>query len=101
MIEEALRDPVSVAMLKIDGAKIMEVTRETAGPKIGFILHALLEEVLDDPKLNTAEYLEETSKKLIKLSETELKKLGDKGKDKKEEVEEKEIAGLRGKHWVK
>jgi len=79
----------------------MEVTRETAGPKIGFILHALLEEVLDDPKLNTAEYLEETSKKLIKLSETELKKLGDKGKDKKEEVEEKEIAGLRGKHWVK
>jgi poly(A) polymerase/tRNA nucleotidyltransferase (CCA-adding enzyme) len=101
MVEEALRDPVSVAMLKIDGAKIMEVTHETPGPKIGFILHALLEEVLDDPKLNTSEYLEEMAKKLIKLSEIELKKLGEKGKVKKGEVEEKEIAGLRGKHWVK
>jgi hypothetical protein len=60
-----------------------------------------LEEVLDDPKLNTEEYLEETAKSLIKLSETELKKLGEKGRDKKEEVEEKEIEGLRGKHWVK
>ena len=100
MVEEALRDPVSVTMLKIDGAKIMDVTHETAGPKIGFILHALLEEVLDDPKLNTAKYLEEKAQKLIKLSEEELKRLGEKGKDKKEEVDEKEIAGLRGKHWV-
>ena len=101
MIEEALRDPISVKMLKIDGARIMEVTHETPGPKVGFILHALLEEVLEDPKLNTTEYLENTAKKLIKLSETELKKLGEKGKDKKAEAEEKEIAGLRGKHWVK
>src|SRR3989344_5681820 len=55
MIEEAIRAPVSVGMLKIDGAKIMEVSRETPGPKIGFVLHALLEEVLDDPELNTGE----------------------------------------------
>ena len=41
MIEEAMRAPVSVQMLKIDGAKIMEVTQETPGPKIGHILHAL------------------------------------------------------------
>ena len=101
MIEEALRDPVSVKMLKIDGARIMEITNEKPGPKIGFILHALLEEVLDDPKLNISEYLEKTAKKLIKLSEKELKKLGEKGKDKKDAVEEKEIEGLRGKHWVK
>jgi tRNA nucleotidyltransferase (CCA-adding enzyme) len=101
MIEEALRDPISVKMLKIDGKKIMEVTRETAGPKIGFILHALLEEVLDDPKLNTSEYLEESARKLIKLSETELKKLGDKGKVKKSEAEDIEVGKLRGKHWVK
>lgn len=101
MVEEALRDPVSVAMLKIDGARIMEITGEKPGPKIGFILHALLEEVLDDPKLNTSEYLENTAKNLIKLDEKELKKLGEKGKIKKGEVEEKEIAGLRGKHWVK
>jgi tRNA nucleotidyltransferase (CCA-adding enzyme) len=101
MIEEALRDPISVKMLKIDGKKIMDVTRETPGPKIGFILHALLEEVLEDPKLNTTEYLEESARKLIKLNETELKKIGDKGRSKKEEVEEKEVVKLRGKHWVR
>lgn len=101
MVEEALRDPVSVSMLKIDGKKIMDVTRETPGPKIGFILHALLEEVLDNPKLNNAEYLEEKAKKLIKLSENELKKLGEKGKLKKDTTEEKEIGKVRGRHYVK
>lgn len=101
MVEEALRDPVSVKMLKIDGTKIIEITGEKPGPKIGYILHALLEEVLDDPKLNNNEYLEKTAKKLFKLNETELKKLGEKGKLKKDTIDEKEIEGLRGKHWVK
>ena len=58
MIEEAMRAPVSVGMLKIDGAKIMEVTQETPGPRIGFILHALLEEMFDAPDKNNPEYLE-------------------------------------------
>jgi len=101
MVEEALRDPISVKMLKIDGAKIMEVTQETPGPKIGYILHALLEEVLEDPKLNTAEGLENMAKKFAKLNENELKKLGEKGKLKKDKLEEKEIESLRDKHWVK
>ena len=57
MIEEAMRSPVSVGMLKVDGAKVMEVTHETPGPRIGYILHALLEDVLDDPDLNSEEYL--------------------------------------------
>jgi len=58
MIEEAMKDPVSVKMLKIDGKKLMNVLRETPGPKIGFMLNALMEEVLNDPNLNTIEYLE-------------------------------------------
>ncbi len=101
MVEEALRDPTSVTMHKIDGGKIMETTGEKPGPKIGYVLHALLEEVLDDPKLNTSEYLEEKTKKLIKLSENELKKLGEKGKLKKDTVEVKEIEKVRGRHYVK
>ncbi len=100
MIEEVMRDPVSVGMLKIDGGKIMEVTRETPGPKIGFILHALLEEVLDDPKLNTAEYLENRVKDLIKLPVDELKALADKGKEKQEEEEERELKKIRSRHKV-
>lgn len=100
MIEEVMRDPVSVGMLKIDGVKIMEVTRETPGPKIGFVLHALLEEVLDDPTLNTEEYLENKAKELIQLPIDELKALADKGKDKIEIEEEKELKKIRSKHKV-
>ncbi|MCX6701887.1 MAG: HD domain-containing protein [Candidatus Zambryskibacteria bacterium] len=101
MIEEALRDPVSVGMLKIDGKKIMEITKTNPGPKIGFILHALLEEVLEDPKKNTKEYLENHIKELILLPENELEALGKQGKQIKEEVDEEEIRKIRGKHWVK
>ncbi len=101
MIEEAMRAPISVQMLKIDGAKIMDVTREKPGPKIGLILHALLEEVLDDPTKNTEEFLVKQSKDLIKLPEEKLKELGKKGKEKKEKEEEKEITEIRKRHWVK
>ena len=101
MIEEAMRAPISVQMLKIDGAKIMDVTREKPGPKIGLILHALLEEVLDDPERNTEEFLTKRVQELIKLPEEELKKLGEKGREKKEKEEEKEIAEIRKRHWVK
>ena len=101
MVEEALRDPVSVAMLKIDGKKIMDVTHVTPGPKIGYTLHALLEEVLDDPTKNTEEYLENKAKELILLPENELKALGDSGNQTKDEADEEEIKKIRGKHWVK
>lgn len=101
MVEEALRDPTSVGMLKIDGTLLMKLTREKAGPKIGYTLHALLEEVLDDPKLNTEEYLEKRAKELLKLPENELKELGEKGKQKQGEIEEKKIKEIREKYWVK
>ena len=101
MVEEALRDPVSVGMLKIDGKRLMDVTRVTPGPKIGYTLHALLDEVLDDPKKNTEEYLEKRAGELIQLPENELKALGDKGRQSKEEIDEEEIKKIREKHWVK
>lgn len=100
MVEEAMTDPVSVGMLKTDGKRIMEVTHETPGPKIGYILHALLEEVLDNPTLNTEEYLDKRAKELVKLDISELKKLGDSGKETKEKEEEKKIEEIRKKHWV-
>ncbi|MEK7614121.1 MAG: HD domain-containing protein [Patescibacteria group bacterium] len=101
MIEEAMRAPVSVGMLKTDGAKVMEVTHETPGPRIGWILHALLEDVLDDPNLNTDKYLNKRTLELSKMSDTELKKFGVAGKDKKEEKEAEEVGEIRKRHWVK
>ncbi len=101
MIEEAMRAPVSVGMLKIDGQKIMEVTHETPGPKLGYILHALLEEVFDAPENNTEEFLVKRTLELTKLPIEELKKLGEAGKEKKDEEEEKELAVIRKRHGVK
>lgn len=101
MIEEAMHDPVSVGMLKIDGKRVMEVTHETPGPKIGFTLHALLEEVIEDPNKNTPEYLESRAEELVKLEINELKRLGEAGKDIKEREEQKVLEEIKGKHGVK
>ncbi len=101
MIEEAMRDPISVGMLKIDGKKLMEITQTPAGPKIGYTLHALLEEVLEDPSKNTTEYMEKRGQQLIQLPESELRELGEKGKESKEEKDQELIGEIRKKHWVK
>ena len=100
MVEEALRDPISVKMLKINGDRILEMTDEKPGKKLGHTLHALLEEVLDDPSRNTEEYLEKRAFELLKMNEKELAELGGKGKQKQEEEEAAAVAELHRKHKV-
>ncbi|MBP9710939.1 MAG: CCA tRNA nucleotidyltransferase [Candidatus Pacebacteria bacterium] len=100
MIAQALRDPISVGMLNIDGKRVMDVTHENPGPRIGWILHALLEEVLDDPIKNTGDYLEEKAKKLSTISDEKLKALGVEAKEKKDEMEEESIKDIRKKYFV-
>ncbi|MDO8564373.1 MAG: CCA tRNA nucleotidyltransferase [bacterium] len=100
MVDEVMRDPLSVSMLKINGAKIMEVAGISPGPAIGLILHALLEEVLDEPAKNTEEYLQSRAKELAALPEKALLDLGEKGKQTKVKEEEKHIREIRKKHWV-
>ena len=101
MIEEALRDPISVSQLKIDGNFMKENLGIVPGPRMGWILHALLEEVLDDPLKNTMEHLSELAKSLNGLPDGALQVLGDRGKSKKEELEEHEIEKLHEKHGVR
>jgi poly(A) polymerase/tRNA nucleotidyltransferase (CCA-adding enzyme) len=101
MIEQCLRDPISVSMLKIDGNKVMEIAEILPSPKVGYILHALLEQVLDDPSLNTPEWLSENTKRLAMLPDEELKKFGEAGKGKKAELEEKEIEKIKEKYRIK
>ncbi len=100
MIEEALRDPISVSQLKVDGNYLMKELNITPGPRMGWILNAMLEEVLDDPTKNTVEHLSELVKSLNMLGDAELKALGERGKEKKEELEEEEIEKLHKKHGV-
>jgi putative nucleotidyltransferase with HDIG domain len=100
MVDETLRDPISVKMLATNGGRLMELSGEKPGPKVGFTLHALLEEVLEDPKKNTAEYLEQRALELIKMPEEELKALGDKGRGRKESEDEKAVKEIHVKHHV-
>lgn len=101
MIEEALRDPVSVSMLKIDGNTIMKSLNIKPGPKIGYILYALLDDVLNDPKKNTEEYLLNRAVELSTLSDEVLKEMGDKGKELKEEEDDKVLEQIKKKYSVK
>jgi len=101
MIDEAMRAPLSVGMLKIDGAKVMKILNEKPGPKIGYILHILLEETLDSPELNNIDHLEKRTLELSKLSEKELEDLGKKGKLAREKSEKSEIDKIRKKWAVK
>lgn len=100
MIEEVMRDPVSVGMLAIDGNDLIKIG-EKAGPRLGYILHSLLNDVLEDPKVNTKENLIEKAKKMALLSDIELKKLGEIGKVAKEHEEEGELEKIRSKYGVK
>ncbi|OGI45817.1 hypothetical protein A2121_00615 [Candidatus Nomurabacteria bacterium GWB1_40_6] len=101
MIEEALRDPISVGQLKINGEFMQKELGIAPGPRMGWILSALLEEVLDAPEKNTVEHLSGLVKSLNMLGGAELKTLGLRGKEKKEELEEEEVAKLHEKHGVK
>jgi poly(A) polymerase/tRNA nucleotidyltransferase (CCA-adding enzyme) len=99
MIEEALRDPVTVQKLNIDGTALIALG-EKPGPRIGWILHALLEEVFEDPHKNTHEELAERARSLQTLPDRELKALGEQGKGRKEAEERAEIQILRQKYKV-
>ncbi len=101
MIEEAMRAPVSVKMLKIDGAKIMEIIGEPPSPRIGAILHALFDEVLEEPERNTVEWLTNAAKEFAALPHEALASRGEEGKRSKAEAEEREVAEIRSKYKVK
>ncbi|MHB1163285.1 MAG: CCA tRNA nucleotidyltransferase [Minisyncoccota bacterium] len=100
MVEQALRDPISVKMLKTDGVHIMDKFHVKPGPKIGYVLNALLEEVLDDSNLNTKEYLDTKTDELLKMPEDVLRKLGEAGKQRREAAEDEEIKHIMEKHHV-
>jgi tRNA nucleotidyltransferase (CCA-adding enzyme) len=88
MVEEALRDPISVKMLNTNGDRLMGEFHVQPGPTIGWVLNALLEDVLNDSSLNTQEYLDSKTKELLALPTEKLKELGDSGVKKKEMREE-------------
>ena len=101
MIDKVARDPISPKMLKVNGNDIMKLLAIPPGPKVGMIMNALMEEVLEDPEKNTKKYLEFRTGELSVMSEKELSELAKQGKLKTAELEEEEVGKIKAKHFVK
>jgi tRNA nucleotidyltransferase/poly(A) polymerase len=99
MIEEALKAPISLKMLKVDGVLLMK-HGFTAGKQLGKVLYALFDEVLENPDKNTEEYLVTRATELKGLSDVELEKLAQKGKDSLKVENEEQVADIRKKYKV-
>jgi predicted metal-dependent hydrolase len=87
-------------MLKINGDRIMELTTEPPGKRLGWVLHALLEEALEDSARNTAEYLEQRALELLSLPDEQLRTLGESGKEKQALEEANALKDIAREHRV-
>ncbi len=72
MIDKVSHDAISVKMLKINGADLMQELSLEPGPKIGLLLNSLLAEALDEPALNERETLIERARELATKTPEEL-----------------------------
>ena len=101
MIEKVKHDPISPKMLKVNGEDVMKLLSIAPCPRVGYVLSVLLEEVLDDPKRNTKEYLEKRTRELGKLNDVDLAKLAAKASEKKHGVEEEIESEIKGRYHVR
>lgn len=101
MIERLAQDPISTEMLALDGHDLMKALKIGPGPKIGQIMHILLEQVLEDPKKNKKKILLEEVRKLGQLSESQLAERANQAKQEIEKVRQEEDLSIREKFYVK
>lgn len=100
MMDEAMRSPISVKDLKLNGDEIMEIFNLKPGKKIGYILKALMAITLDTPDNNNKEFLLEKTKEYLSLPEEELIMLAESGNEAMADAEAAEIKKIRRKHKV-
>lgn len=100
MIDKVRKDPISPKMLKVNGQDLMELGMKP-GPRMGWILNVLLEEVVDDPQANVQEELLKRAQELNTLSDAELEALSKKARETKEEAQGEAEEEMKKKHFVK
>ena len=101
MIEKAKEEPVSVKQLKVDGNLLIKELVMEPGPRMGKILAVLLEEVIDNPKINTKKYLLERVGELGALSDKELDAFSKKAKERAAEEQKRLDDAIKEKYFVK
>lgn len=100
MLEKVQSDPVSPKMLAMKGDEVIRIANLTPGPRVGWIISVLLDEVLEDPTRNSSEVLGARVAELAKLSDAELRTLSEKGKKKALQAQEKIDEEIKKKYFV-
>lgn len=100
VIEKVSQDPISVKMLKVTGKDVMSRLKIKPGPQIGHVLDILLGHVLNDPKKNKKEFLEQEIKKLGKLKDKKLKEQAEMARKEREKIVTKRDEMTKQKYWV-
>ncbi len=100
MLDKVKADPISPKMLKVTGEDVMRVLAIPPGALIGQILSILLEEVIEDPERNTADYLEKRMRDLAALNDADRHALMEKAKLRTEEYESGIEAEMKRQHHV-
>ena len=88
-------------MLKVGGQDVLREAGIEPGPKVGKVLAILLDEVLEEPELNSGEILKKRVQALGKLSEKELEKLAEKAKENAAEAQRRIDDEIKKKYFVK
>ncbi|MBI5153494.1 MAG: HD domain-containing protein [Parcubacteria group bacterium] len=101
MVDKVKTDPVSAKMLKVNGEGVMKELGIAPGPKIGAILAVLLEDVIENPELNTEEILLARTKELGMLEEKELIAFSKKARASATQAQERIDGEILEKHFVK
>lgn len=101
-VEKILREgeATNVKMLSVRGNDILERLKIRPGPRVGHILNALLEEVLDDPAKNKKEYLYERMNELNKFSDDDLMQRRKEAEEKVEAMEDTREQEIKKKYRV-
>lgn len=101
LVEKVQKEPpITLKTLKINGHDLLNLGIQQ-GPKIGWILKALLEEVIDDPQKNQKDYLMARAQKLKELPDKELQTLAQIGEEKMKKLEKNLEEKLKEKYKVK
>lgn len=98
MVEKVSKDPINVKMLKLNGDIMIKDLKFKPSKEIGDILNILLSEVIENPKLNTLEYLSDKAKKLKGKDLRQIQKDSRIAINNKKDKEDKR---LKEKYWVK
>lgn len=100
MIEEVMRDPISVRQLNIKGDDILSLTGTGPGPNVGYILEILLAEVLEEPTKNDRAHLEARVLALMTLPPKDLEREGKSAREKNAGEDELEVEKIKEKYKV-